>query len=1002
MADVLQRLRDSLADRYRIERELGRGGMATVYLADDLKHGRKVAIKLLMPEIAQAIGTERFLVEIEVPARLTHPHILPLFDSGTASESLYYVMPFIEGESLRVRLNREKQLPLDVTHRLTREIASALGHAHQHGLVHRDVKPENILLSDGMALVADFGIVRRTGAPGARGEEHATRAWTGLGIAVGTPRYMSPEQACGGDVDGRSDLYVLTCLFYEMLAGRPPFTSPTASGVMRQHLTEEPPSILELCPSLPRGIEDFVAKSLAKDPRDRYPTAAHFAEALAVAVAGTSVSTPLARSTPAPGNLPRPRSRFIGREAELNECAPWLHDHRLLTLTGIGGCGKTRLAIRLAESLRDSFADGVWFVELAPLKDPGRVLPALAATLGVRESPGVPLLENLLEHLRERRALIVLDNCEHVLSACAELADTILASCEAVKLLATSREGLGIEGEHSTAVRSLSLPTTQLNGDLRAIEASEAVQLFIDRARAVDPDFAITPGSAPAVADLCRQLDGIPLAIELAAARVRLLSVEEICARLDDRFRLLTGGSKTALPHHQTLRATMQWSYDLLSEREQSLLRLLSVFAGGWTLAAATRIAWAGGDEFELLELLEHLVNKSLVLIQRVSDGTIRYTMLETVRQYAQERLNESGGGEAARSRHLDYLVGFVATASPQLNLPEEALRLARLDQEHENLLSALAWAPHAEGDPDQGFRLLAVAWPYWRRRGFFELGYQVSRQLLDRTKGAARTSDHSLASYVAGALAYFRGEYGEARGHAEESLGTAKTLADPIGIVRALTLLSIVAGAEEDYSRARAHGEQGLVLARTVGDERWLSTALNGLAEILRLDGELDRAALLYEEALALTRRRGDADNTAAILLNLSRVAIRRGNLDLAREQLMEVAAIAEAVGSKVRTQGSLDVAAALACAWAEDERAARIWGAAEKAREQMGLRRDPVDEKFITTWIQGACERLQDGRFKAAEASGRALTHSEAMGEVRAWLGARTARDPLPPAPD
>src|SRR5439155_8876135 len=474
-------LASALSKRYRFHRELGRGGMATVFLADDLKHGRQVAIKVLDREVALAIGSERFLREIEIVARLTHPHILPLHDSGAAGDHLYYVTPYIEGESLRERIDRERHLALEDALRLAREIASALGYAHHRGLVHRDVKPENILLSDGMALVADFGIARATNV------SHERRHTT-AGTAIGTPPYMAPEQITGSpELDCRADLYSLGCVLFEMLAGAPPFTGPDES-LAYQHLSVTPRAVSELRPGLPARVSATVAKALAKSPADRYATAARFAEALATALVDAPDTPVTEQSRRSPNNLPAERTSFVGRERELAECQRLFEDTRLLTLTGMGGCGKTRLALKLAEKWLDQQPDGVWFVDLAPLTDESRVAETIAVALGVQEHAGSSL-ESLRLHVRGKRLVVVLDNCEHLLSACATAVNALLDAESVVRVLATSRESLGVTGERLFAVRPLEVPPTGAAGDATRVESSEAVRLFVERAVLAPPGF---------------------------------------------------------------------------------------------------------------------------------------------------------------------------------------------------------------------------------------------------------------------------------------------------------------------------------------------------------------------------------------------------------------------------------------------------------------------------------------------------------------------------------
>ena len=634
------RLSQALAGRYRIDREIGRGGMATVYLGRDLKHERPVAIKALSPDLSAAIG-QRFLREIDVIAKLNHPHVIPLFDSGCTDDVVFYVMPFIAGESLRARLERERKLPFEDAVRLAREIAAALAHAHQHGVVHRHIKPANILLADGVALVADFGIARALVDKDAGA---TTQLATAMGTILGTPRYMSPEQVSGEDVDARSDVYALACVLYEMLAGQPPFVASTAAELMRLHLTAEPRSVHEFRASLPPRLAVVLAKALAKVPADRYASVRSFRKPWQWRRRGARRSQRINR----PQQLPKPRTCFIGREkssqprhVSRRDEAAHAHRHRRIGHS---------FALELAARSMDRHADGVWLVDLAPLTDASLVAEAIAARLSVRETPGKTLPELLLEHVTNKRLLLVLDNCEHVLTAVAELTDMLLAASETLTILATSREGLAVEGERQMALRSLGLPPERGASDLETLAASEAVALFLDRARLASESFRLTATNAGAIAEICRRLDGIPLAIELAAARVKMLSVDQIRSKLDDRFRLLVGGRHSAVPRHQTLQATIQWSYDQLAPDEQALFRALSVLSGGWSLDLVTRFHGLEADAIEIMDRLGRLIDKSLVVVDRDGHDEPRYSLLETVRQYAQERSADANESEPQRA----------------------------------------------------------------------------------------------------------------------------------------------------------------------------------------------------------------------------------------------------------------------------------------------------------------------------------------------------------------
>ncbi|MDQ3489048.1 MAG: serine/threonine-protein kinase, partial [Acidobacteriota bacterium] len=844
-ADTLPNARP-VFDRYRTIREIGSGGMATVYLADDLKHNRRVAIKVMKPALVEAIGQDRFLREIEIAARLNHPHVVPLFDSGAAGEALFYVMPYVDGESLRARLQREAQLPLDEALRLAREISSALSHAHHHGLVHRDIKPENILLADGIALVADFGIARSCDA----GDADRTQAMTVEGGILGTPLYMSPEQACGEPVGPASDVYSLACVVFEMLAGQRPFEASTSESLIRMHLTTPPPGLDTLRPSIPASVARVLARALAKRPEDRYGSAVKFAEALTASAAGDSTLTPPPAADALPAsNLPKQRTHFIGRERELAECARLLGETRVLTLTGIGGCGKTRLALKLAEHMLPLFPDGAWFVDLAPLHDGSRVAEAVATSLGIREAAGKPLLDSICEQVGARRLLLILDNCEHLLDDVCRVADRIVSGSAAVRLLVTSREGLGIDGERILPLRSLSVPTAESAPAPAVLREFESVRLFVDRAQRVLRDFEITPANAAGIAEICRRLDGIPLAIELAAARVKVLSIDQIRHRLDDRFRLLTGGSRTALARHQTLQATIEWSHDQLTPGEKQLFCQLAVFSGGWTFETLCSLRSEGTDEFELLDELSRLVDKSLVMVDRRGDSEPRYSLLETVRQFASDRLREAGETDDGRAAHAAEFLALAERAYAG-RLTDEDGWSAALEGEHDNLRGAL----------------------------------DVLR---------ATNAETHLA--MAGALGWFwLGHSYLAEGNGQLAAALAAAPADPPRPARARAL-SGVAGLlawQGSTVAAASAWREALEVWREVGNEREMAMALEGAGWADFVAGDDQRAHATFEEYMRVQQATGDTHRIHRAMIGVGQLAVALGRVEQARHCASEILA--------------------------------------------------------------------------------------------------------------
>ena len=964
--------------------------MATVYLAEDLKHGRRVAIKVLSPEVASEIGDDRFRREITIAARLTHPHILPLHDSGVVEGRLYYVMPFVQGETLRALIEREKRLPVEDAVRLAREIASALGYAHRQGLVHRDIKPDNILLADGMALVADFGIARATGSEAAMGR-------TAHGAILGTPSYMAPEQlVAGAAVDGRTDLYSLGCVTFEMLAGAPPFTGATESLAL-QHLSTAPPSLTDLRPETPVELAAVVARALAKAPADRYPTAAAFAEAVSMASLVAGASAPRV-SEGATHHLPLERTRFIGREQDLAECSRLLMEHRLLTVTGVGGGGKTRLAIKLAERQAARFQDGVWFADLAPLGESRHVVEAVAQSLGVAEQAGKSLEATLVEHLGARSLLIVLDNCEHLLEACVRLADALLRQCPGVRILATSREPLATYGERVFALRSMSLPSPGVAQD--AVADYEAVRLFVDRARLAVPDFSLATGNVEALVEICRRLDGIPLAIELAAARVKILSLEQIRSRLDDRFRLLTGGARGALPRHQTLRATLQWSYDQLGPEEQRLLRALSVFAGGWTLAAATAVADAT-DEFEVLELLGRLVDKSLVIVERAPGSEPRSMLLETVRQFVSALLVEEGETDAVRLRHLSFFAGLVERAYPERLTREESWGQV-LEREHDNLRAALELA--RERQPGRYLELAGGLGWFWQARshameGREHLGKALAATPIDPVRASRARASRELAKILT-----WQGEAREARRLMEEALESWRTLGDRREIALALEGIgwAQLLGAEDEA--ARASFEECLRLQIEIGDPVMINRARVALTQVLVALHHLEFADAMSHEILAYARASADRRSEHFGWHYLADCALIAGRCEESLALYGQSLNLAEAIGDRLETGFEIQGIAMSLAGLGEAALGVRLGAAVQAENARLGV--DPhmrFWDELLERYLGAARAALGPLRAAHAEEDGRAMSFERAIATAReasrsSDLSATVAIDPNP----
>jgi predicted ATPase/DNA-binding CsgD family transcriptional regulator len=607
-------------------------------------------------------------------------------------------------------------------------------------------------------------------------------------------------------------------------------------------------------------------------------------------------------------NIPQQLTSFVGREREIEEVARLLDSTRLLTLTGTGGAGKTRLALRVASDSLDNYPDGVWVVELGALLEGALVLQAVIATLELREEPGRDLMATLVEHLQPRRLLLLLDSCDHLIAACASLAYALLRACPELRILATSRQALGIDGEIAWRLPPLSMPDPVHLPPIEQLGQYEAVRLFIERANLKRPDFRMTGENAQHVAQLCLHLDGLPLAIELAAARMKVLSVEQILERLGERFRLLRVTNSMVLPRHQTLEALMDWSYDLLPEAEQALLRGLSVFAGSFTLDAVEAICGTGSDQYEVLDLVSQLVDKSLVQMEE-RKGEARYRLLETIRQYAWHKLEASGETASLRSRHLDWYLDIAEASETELLAEGQRLWLDRLEAEHDNLRAALAWGIHIgeaeqeeEGALENAQKALRIGgslvW-FWYFRGYLSEGRGWLARVLALRGSEARNRARAKALGAHGALAYLQSDFIAARALLEESLGIWRVLEDRRGSAFTLTFLGRVAVRQGDLEAAQ-FGEESVALFREIDDKWGIALSLDFLGEAAHMQGDDARAAALHEESLALYKELGDRWGMALEHSNFGRVAFRQGNLDAARARLEHALAIQREVGDR------------------------------------------------------------------------------------------------------
>jgi predicted ATPase/serine/threonine protein kinase/DNA-binding CsgD family transcriptional regulator len=938
---------------YRLVRLIGRGAFADVYLAEHRYLEITATIKILRVHLEQDAHAQ-FLHEARTIAHLQHLHIVHVLDFGFQDQTPYLVMEYASHGSLRTFHPPGSRLPLETIVSYVQQVASALQHAHDQGIIHRDVKPENLLLGERYTvLLSDFGLAMLTPHTQSLDTQAMTRS------LVGTTPYLAPEQL-QGKPRRASDQYALGVIVYEWLCGQRPFNG-TPIEIATQHLSIPPPSLCERIPDLSPEIEQVVLRALAKEPTGRFASVQDFATALFDAVSPSLIS-PI--HTPSAGEVLRPVSNtskklessreepspplqvatfppgltssqgkqiqpiwkmptfltpLIGREQEVADVCTQLArpEVRLLTLLGIGGIGKTRLGAAVATQMRAAFADGVCFVGLASLSDSNLVMSTIASELGIQEQGQQSFMEQVKTALRKKHMLLLLDNIEQVLTAVPAL-EELLAVCPSLKILVTSRAVLCLQAERLYQVPPLALPDLVRLPEYENLTRYAAVAFFVERVQAQLPTFQLSQANSREIAAICVHLDGLPLALELAATRIRLLPPRALLARLSQRMALLTGGPRNHPERQQTLRNTLQWSYDLLSLQEQQLFRHLSIFVGGCTLEGAAAVMQAGNQRTyevagDFLDEVSSLLDKSLLYRVEQSDGEPRLLMLETVREFGLEALNEQQELETARTAHAAYYLQLSEEADVWLWGPQHPVWMQRLEQEHDNLRAALAWSlePGLGEEPGQrteiALRFGGALHRFWFTHGHGAEGVAFLERVLATSVGVT-TMRRAKALVVAADMT----EQGEA--FAEEALVFYQEVGDQPGIGRALGLLGRFAGFKFEYVRAYSLLEESITLHKKLGNRWYLAWSLYTLAQQYALQGEHIKAQAYYEEALTIWRELGDKEVVAIALNRLAFLHYYLQDLVTARSMGEEALTLSRELGSKGGMSGSLNLLAEIA----------------------------------------------------------------------------------------
>ena len=1011
---------------YDILSLIGRGGMGEVYLAHDTRLERKVAVKLLQaPLTSNPDAARRFEQEARAASSLNHPNIVTIHEIGDLHDRRYIAMELVEGESLAAMIGRP--LDTDAMVRIGVQLARALSVAHAAGIVHRDIKPENVIVrADGYVKVLDFGLARLAPRPAVASAQSTP---TSPSVIIGTPRYMSPEQARGEAATSASDIFSLGVVLYELATGHHPFESDTVLGTLHAIASSAPQNPVHWVPSMPPALERLLLRMLDKSEDSR--PSAEDVEALLVQLSidtlhPTPVPLPAAVPAAAPRrhNLPSQRTALVGRRTELLNVKGMLLDPavRLLTLTGPGGTGKTRLAIQIAEDLQPLFAGGVTFVNLAPIADPALVASAVARALGVRESGDHPLLAAIADHLRELGpALLLIDNFEQVSDAAAVVKE-LLEVCPALKVLVTSRIVLRIYGEQEFPVPPLSLPDAEANASPASLMQFAAIALFVQRAAAGRPDFVLTRKNAAAVVEICQRLDGLPLAIELAAARVKILPPSELLARIERPLELLTGGARDLPERQQTLREAIRWSYDLLTPAEQTLFRRLSVFSAGCTLEAAEAVAnYAEDLGMPVLDGIASLVDNSL-LVQRVSEDTEpRFVMLETFREYGREQLAAHGEMAATERAHAAYMIVLAEEETLDMSAVELEAWLRGCDTEHDNLRAALHFLIES-GDAEWALRLSAALFRFWEQRDHLSEGRKALARALAMPAAAAPTRLRARALYCAGVLADVQGDLEAVEALSREACGIYREFGDTQGVATSMTVMAYQAQRQGRYAEATslfretvslweqlgevtavdlatsnmAHAaktggdadlaqrllEQVASSSQARGDVRGFAFALNGLGDVAASRGDRESARRYHHESLSRYREIGDQWGIARVLSDLGALHLDAEEYDEANVALRDAVEAFRALGHQRGVARQLESLSWCASGRSQDRAAVTLAGAAAAIRHRISAPAKPAERQTVERALARARTRLGDPEYSAAWQEGMAAPLDTVLG--------------------